>query len=49
LTSGIGSLEKKWNNMRDYIIEEGVHFFGFFRLKGKRTEKLGFVIRLRKL
>jgi hypothetical protein len=41
LTNSTGSLEKKWNNMRDYIEEKMVHFFGLCKMKGNIVGKLG--------
>jgi hypothetical protein len=34
-------LGEKWNNLRDCMKEKWVHLFGFCRLKGKESYKLG--------
>jgi len=39
LTNIIGYMEKKWNILRDCIIEKWIHFFGLCMLKGKIVGK----------
>jgi hypothetical protein len=33
-TACVGALEGKWDNLRDYSVEKGVHFLGLCRLMG---------------
>jgi hypothetical protein len=37
----MGSLEQKWNKLRDFIANTKLHFFGLCRMKEKRDGKLG--------